>query len=176
MTIPVLTPMSAGSVAQLSDMQALTSACTFLMGKPMARIHCVATGQSLPSGLNTALTFDTVDFDPDGMWSVSHNAQLTIQTPGFYKVRYGVSQNGVSGASAVFVVTGANNPAGSGVTAFWCEGFCYGGAPVGISPGASGIIGQYLYPADFVTITFAGNATSTTIAPGAFLTLEWVST
>lgn len=176
MTIPVLTPVPAGYVVQLSDLQAMTSACTFLMTKPLARIHMASSGQSLPTGSGTAITFNTVDFDTDGTWNSGSPTRLTIQTPGFYKVRYTVGLGtSTSGNSWVQVTTGTNNPAGSGVLSQ-----CYGAyATVTASQlGSAGIIPQYLYALDYIQVYYAGTAATTVgVGQGApSLAIEYVST
>lgn len=44
MTIPALTPLPAGYIAQLSDFTAMAYGCTFLMNKPILRIQTLTGG------------------------------------------------------------------------------------------------------------------------------------
>lgn len=175
MTIPTLTSLTAGQVAQVSDLQAMTSACTFLMNKPIARVHMTTAGQSLPT-TPAAVTYNTADFDTDGMWGGSGSANLYARTPGYYKVRYGVNQNGATGNGWILLTTGANNPAGSGVTTEYCGSYVYGWTASTMAC-ASGLIPVYMYVGDYVSAYFAGNvATSVIVTPiGPYLSMEYVS-
>ncbi len=176
-TVPSLNPVPAGYVVQPADMNAMAYACQFLMNKPVARVHTVTAGQALSTS-DTAVNFDTVDLDPDSMFNSKWPAQLTIQTPGFYKARYGVNEggNGVNGNGWVQVVTGANNPAGQGMANSYYYSYVAGGGSGGIC-GASGVIPQYLYPLDYVQVMFRGSAAaSVAVSPvGPYLSLELVS-
>lgn len=176
MTIPQLTPVPVGYVAQLADLQAMTSACTFLLGKPISRVHTAIAGQSLPASTFTAINFDTVDFDPDGMWASGNPSRLTVQTPGFYKARYGVCQTGVTATAELMVTTGANNPAGAGVTAPYYDCYLVGHSASPVQ-GAAGVIPQYMYAADYAQVIFdpASAATVSITSYISFFGLELVS-
>src|SRR5216684_6734082 len=96
MTIPTVPYMPAGYVVQPSDMNALAACATFLLTKPVARIHDVTGSQAMDGSADipaVVINFTTVDIDTDGMWAAIHPERLTIQTQGFYKVRYGVNNN-----------------------------------------------------------------------------------
>lgn len=176
MTLPALTPVPAGYVVQASDLNAMGYGCTFLMNKPIARVHDVTGGQTIPTVGNTSIIFDTEDFDTDGMWSSSTPTQLTVQTPGYYHVRFGVNlAPGVSNAWAL-VTTGINNPAGQGVTNIYYDGYVIAVSNMGAS-GAGGVIPQYLYALDFVQIQSRASNTSTTFGGtvGPYFSLEYVS-
>jgi hypothetical protein len=154
----------------------MSYACTFLMNKPIARVHDVTGGQSIPAAGNTPIIFDTKDFDTDGMWSSSAPTQLTIQTPGYYHVRFGCNAaSGITNAWSL-VTTGANNPAGQGITNIYYDGYVIAVSNMGAS-GAGGVIPQYLYPLDFVQIVCRANVTSTTFGStvGPYFSLEYVS-
>jgi hypothetical protein len=174
--IPALTPVPAGYVVQAADLNNMAYACTFLMNKPIARVHEVAGGQTIATTGNTTITFDTKDFDTDGMWSASTPTQLTIQTPGYYHVRFGVNaEPGVMDAWS-FVTTGANNPAGQGQTNIYYDGYVIPVSNIG-SCGAGGVIPQYLYALDIVQVQSRAAATSTVFGgtAGPYLSLEYVS-
>lgn len=176
MTLPALTPVPAGYVVQASDLNAMGYAATFLMNKPIARVHVTTAGQSVATVGNTSITFDTKDFDTDGMWSSSTPTQLTIQTPGYYHVRFGVNlAPGTSNAWAL-VTTGVNNPAGQGVTNLYYDGYVIAVSNIGAS-GAGGVIPQYLYALDFVQIQSRASSTSTVFGgtTGPYFSLEYVS-
>jgi hypothetical protein len=174
--IPALTPVPAGYVVQAADLNNMAYACTFLMNKPIARVHAVTAGQSIVAAGNTSIIFDTKDFDTDGMWNASTPTQLTIQTPGYYHVRFGVNAaSGVMNAWSL-VTTGANNPAGQGLTNIYYDGYVIPVSNMGAC-GASGVIPQYLYTLDFVMIQARTSTTSTTFGStiGPYFSLEYVS-
>jgi hypothetical protein len=175
--IPSLTPVPAGYVVQAADLNNMAYACTFLMSKPIARVHTATGGQSIVAAGNTAITFDTADFDTDGMWNASTPTQLTIQTPGYYHVRFGCNcASGISNAWAL-ATTGANNPAGQGITNIYYDGYVIAVSSMGAS-GAGGVIPQYLYALDFIQIFCRASTTSTVFGGtiGPYFSLEYVST
>ena len=174
--IPVLTPVTAGTVVQAADLNNMAYACKFLMNKPICRVHTTTAGQALGGG--TAINFDTLDFDTDGMWSPATPSQLTIQTPGFYKVRYMTNQfaSGLNGNTWIEVTNGINNPAGAGTTVNIWRGYVI--AVTNLGPcGSSGVIPLYLYAQDYVQVFFGGNISSNviTVTEGPYLSLELVS-
>ena len=174
--IPVLTPVTAGTVVQAADLNSMAYACKFLMNKPICRVHTATAGQALGTG--TAVNFDTLDFDTDGMWSSATPSQLTIQTPGFYKVRYMTNQfaAGLVGNTWIAVTNGINNPAGAGTAVNIWRGYVI--AVTNLGPcGSSGVIPQYLYAQDYVQVFFGGNIASNvvTVTEGPYLSLELVS-
>jgi hypothetical protein len=163
-------------------MTQLSAACTFLLGKPLAHVHDGAGAQAIGIA-TTVISFNTKDFDTDGMWASGTNNRLTVQTPGWYKVRYGVSTSAVVGVTmnhSLRATTGPNNPAGNGIvgTQHWA-GYnvipSAGGVGAG---GASGIWPFYLYIGDFLQVTSIANATGastdTTVAT-SFIDMEFVS-
>jgi hypothetical protein len=175
MTIPVIPKLPAGYVVQQADMANLAYACQFLLYKPISRVHQATAGQSLSAG-GTIILWDTVDFDPDGMWSTANKDRLTIQTPGFYRVRYMVATGGVSANAYAQCTTGPNNPAGSGNASPYWPSYGYGNGTALL--GAAGDIPQYLYPGDYIRVecvpNSSGNSTSTYYEQ-SYLSLELVS-
>lgn len=186
LTIPTVPSLPAGYVVQQADMQNLAAACTFLLSRPMTRIRDGTGGVAIGTS-PTLVTFTTASFDVDGMWNVSTPSQLTIQTPGWYKVRYGVNIG--SGAnvcnSYVTSTTGSNNPAGIGVTSapYW-SGYSDTNAASNDWATGVGVWPFALYTGDFLQVSVwadsAGNSTGTG-APGAatlggsYFSLEYVS-
>lgn len=174
--IPALTPVPAGYVVQAADLNNMSYACTFLMNKPIARVHVATAGQSLATAGNTTIIFDTKDFDTDGLWNASSPTQLTIQTPGYYHVRFGVNAEPGVLNSWCLVTTGANNPAGQGLTNIYYDGYTIPVSNIGAC-GAGGVIPQYLFPLDIVQVQARVSATSTVFGgtTGPFFSLEYVS-
>lgn len=185
MNIPTLPDLAAGEVVAAADLNNIASACTFLLGKPIARIHDITGGLSIV-GSASVVTYTTKDFDTDGMWSSGAASRLTVQTPGWYKVRYSVQiAGGIASSTAyspnVLVQTGANNPQGSGVQ-FTClqGGGSEGGSGLTTFAGASGIIPAYMYPGDFVRVQISASATGTHTGadagmPYSFFSMEFAS-
>ena len=184
MVIPTIPTMPAGYVATAADLNNLSAGATFLLNKPIARVHDGAGTFAIPTSL-TAVPFNTKDFDPDGMWSSGANTILTVQTPGFYKISYAVDATTVSGAAIpmntlVQVVTGANNPAGTGVNQPFCWGGYSSGGVASLGKGvchASGIIPFYMYIGDNVQIQVKASSTgmTTNTGPASFMAMELVS-
>jgi hypothetical protein len=180
MTVPSVPSIPAGVIATSAQMNQLSACCTFILGKPVARV-VATTGSRAIATTATAIQFDSASFDPDGMWNVSNPTQLTIQTPGWYKVRYSVvAANTVIFNTYVTSTTGTNNPAGSGITsAKHLPGYGNGGGAglSGVAGGASGMWPFYLYALDFLTVgAMASSAGVTSVSPfGSSFALEYVS-
>ncbi len=176
--IPVLNPMPAGQVTQVADMNALASACTFLLNRPMTLVRDATGGQSLTGSAQNAVTFTVADFDLDGMWNAGAPTRLTIQTPGFYKIRAGVNINNANVFINSYLIStsGSNNPAGAGIASndHW-TGYSQGGLTV-IS-GVSGVWPVYLYALDFIQLfCFPQSTVAQGInLQGSYLSLEYVS-
>jgi hypothetical protein len=179
MTIPVVPSLPAGHVATDTEMNSLAAACTFLLGKPTARVHdslgTLAIGTSA-----TTVPFNVKDYDTDGMWSSGANTRLTIQTPGWYKFRYGIVTAGGNAVNTKMrSTTGTSNPAGSGITSgdHW-PGYTASNTTFVGAAGCSGIWPYYLYAGDFLFVVAladtAGNTTNNTVV-GSFFSLEFVS-
>jgi hypothetical protein len=190
MTVPTIPSLPAGHVVTLADMQALASAATFLLTKPIVLIEQVINAQAINTGLNTLNNFTAggLIYDTDGMWSSGTPSRLTVQTPGWYRVSYGINcgTSGGTYGSCVRSTTGANNPAGSGVVSLnhWAG---YTNVTATSNPGyagASGLWPAYLYAGDYLQLQMdaAAAGTSTGLAApgsanngGSFFSMEWVS-
>jgi hypothetical protein len=175
MTIPVIPALPAGYVATAADLNALAYGCTFLLGKPIARVYDT-TGSQILLATGTAVTYDTAGVDTDGMWNVSNPTRLTVQTPGYYRVRYGVNDNGITLNACAVIVTGSNNPVGAGVSSQSWGSYSIGQSSQGRAS-AAGILPQFLYALDYVYVLASPNASATqnTTDGGSFLSLELVS-
>lgn len=178
MAIPALTPVTAGTVVSADDLNNMAYACQFLMNKPICRVHTVTAGQALAAG-GAVVNFDTLDFDTDHMWSSATPGQLTIQTPGFYMVRYMTNQVAANlvGNSWVQISNGVNNPAGAGHSITYYHGSVFTVSNLGAC-GSAGILPQYLYALDYVQVMFGGSVASSvyTSPIGPYFSLELVST
>jgi beta-mannanase len=179
--IPSLPTLPAGYVVQVSDMNALSNAASFLMSRPITRIHDGVGGQSVGT-TKVPVTFSAADFDSTGMWNSTFPAQLTVITPGYYKVSYAIAQNsGVTMTSYIQVTTGSGNPQGAGYSTECCAGYAFGSGGH-TTPHGSGIIPWYLYAGDIVQVyTFCNQSGAALIAGqgsgwlSSFLELEFVS-
>lgn len=185
--LPTLPNIVAGAVVQPSDLNAIGNACNFLLNKPIAVVRD-GTGGVVFSTAGALVTYTIVSEDSDGMWNAANPNRLTVQTPGWYRLRYAVSVvTGTSGDAvnaAAFSTTGSNNPGGSGVVsaAYWAS---YNDGFPGEMQG-HGLWPFYLYPGDFIQVkgfAVTGDAgpakTSGTgfdggAAGGSTLSLEWV--
>jgi hypothetical protein len=169
MTIPTIPTLPAGYIVTATDMNNLSAGATFLLNKPLTRVHDAAGTQAV-TATAAAIAFNTVDMDTDTMWSSGSNTKLTVQTPGFYKISYLADALGASSSAPmntyVQVITGANNPLGSGVSMPFCWGG-YGSAGVALSnrvcAHASGIIPWYMYIGDTTSIMVKASATGMTL-------------
>lgn len=181
MTIPTLPSLPAGYVATSTDMNNLSAACTFLLTKPLTRVHDAAGTLAIATSA-TAVPFNTADYDTDGMWSSGSNTKLTVQTPGWYKVAYAISAAGGTNPFNTYVAgtTGPNNPQGTGVSLghYWA-GYSN---PVSASPGGaaggSGIWPFYMYIGDTFQVNIlagtAGDTVSVAISD-SFFQAEYMS-
>ena len=127
MVIPVIPNLPAGYVVQLADLQNLAYAATFALTKPIASVIDNTGGQAITTSF-LAVPFTAEVVDTDNMWIVGSPKRLTVQTPGWYHVRYGINVGTTGGGTfntAVGETTGANNPLGAGVaTAKYWMGYC----------------------------------------------------
>ena len=145
MTIPAIPSLPAGHVVTLAEMQALTGAATFLLSKPIALVEQVAGSQTITTSFAafTGFTLAGVIYDPDGMWSSTNPGRLTVQTPGWYKVRYAVNCGTAANTLVADIqsTTGPNNPAGSGIQSgpYWGSYATAASAGLSIYCGSQGI-------------------------------------
>src|SRR5690242_14272239 len=186
MAIPELPSLPAGYVATLGDMQALAYAAQFALTKPIAKIIDNTGGAAIATSFG-AVSFTASIFDTDGMWNAGSPDRLTVQTPGWYNVRYGINTGSVVGVytTCVASTTGANNPQGSGVQSanYWGGMSDEANASIGWATGG-GDWPFYLYAGDYVRVFIeaaaAGSSTGTG-APGtathggSYLSMELVS-
>lgn len=165
MDIPTIPTMPAGYIVQAADMNDLAAAATFLMSPPVCRVHDAAGAQAIITSA-ASISFNTVDFDNDSLYSSSSPTLLTIQTPGFYKAEYMINMyNGSTSPpncnSYILYTTGSNNPAGSGSTSKCWSGYaCGGDTNTGeVAVRSSGIIPFYCYEGDSVQVQVVASAT-----------------
>lgn len=162
LVLPTLPDIVAGQVVQASDLNAVGYAAQFMLNKPLSQARDNnATGTTITTS-GIVINFTVSDYDSDGMWNSGTPDRLTVQTPGWYKVRYAVSLTSTSGKATnayLTSTTGPNNPAGSGhpSAAFWGS-YCdqYPGACQG-----RGIWPFYLYAGDYMRITVICSSTDT---------------
>lgn len=183
MNLPILPDMPAGYVVQAADLNNAAGCVTFLMNKPYVRVTSVSAGTSIGTG-NTAMHWDTRGDDPDNMASLgSFPTRLTVQTPGWFKVRYGLTTTSNSLVNMTFVqeTTGNNNPGGPGNTfgPFW--GSDSTGASGGSkAPGAGGLWPYYMYAGDYLEVYALASATgdaldATGTSVPSFFSMEYIS-
>jgi hypothetical protein len=169
MTIPTIPSLPAGYVVQLADLQNLAAAETFALNKPMTSVIDNTGGQAITTSF-AAVTFTTVVFDLDGMWVGGSPKRLTIQTPGWYKVRYGINIGTATVVcnAAVGSTTGANNPLGAGVNSakYW-DGYADLASGTNGWASASGDWPFYLYQGDFLQVFIVASAAGSSTATGA---------
>jgi hypothetical protein len=186
MAIPVIPNLPAGYVVQLTDLQNLAYACTFALAKPITTVIDNTGGQAITTGF-LAVPFTAEIMDIDNMWIVGSPKRLTVQTPGWYHIRYGINVGSVGGVftTGVGSTTGSNNPLGSGVVSakYWM-GYCDEPASSIGWASASGDWPFYLYQGDFLQVfvqaAVAGASTGTTTpgaltAGGSYFSAELVS-
>lgn len=154
----------AGTIAASADMNANANTALFNIRPPMIIANASASsGQSFTAGTAAPINWATLERDTDGFWSPTALSRLTVQTPGFYKIRWSIPYNAAGSNLGVYaqVTTYTNNPLGSGLTyACW---FSWCGAQTGVNPANSGggIIPVELWPGDYVQLYGTMGAAST---------------
>lgn len=170
-------PFPAGHVVTGAEMSALAYACTFAMNKPFTRVHATATQTLVNTG--SFVNWDTVDYDADSMFDIGSPGRLTVQTAGYYKVRYMVNVGAFGCNAAVVTTTGPNNPAGSArVSAQQWGSYVLGGSPANGAMGGAGILKQYMFAGDYCQVVAerpAGSVTTILTDVGSWMSLEFVS-
>ena len=177
MTLPTLPSLPAGYVVQAADLNNLAYCCTFLLTKPIVRVVDSAGGQ--PLGTATLISWATASYNTDSMWFSGSTSRLTVQTSGWYKIRYNIVATGSTNAYNTYVTstTGSNNPAGAGVVSgnHWAA-YSNPLSSTGGGAGASGIWPLYLYQGDYIQVyANCGSAGNSTAANASELSLEFVS-
>jgi hypothetical protein len=184
LTIPVIPAMPAGSIATSQQLNDLVGCCEFLYQKPMTKVIDETGGTEIQEVGNFGyVSYSTALYDVDGQWSPTAPTVLTIQTPGWYKVRYSVTfTDGDSGgmSAAVRSLSGPNSPQGSGVVSlsYWGSScLCESGMVNAI--GSSGLWPFYLYTGDQLRVLVyssqTGNTTLGSAQYGSFFSTEYVS-
>jgi hypothetical protein len=92
MILPTLTPWNAGKQTDETLLNSVSYALNFLLAPPEAKVSQTAA-QVIATGTTTAtaVTFDTLVKDNDGMWNAATPTFLTVQTPGWYEAEWAVS-------------------------------------------------------------------------------------
>jgi hypothetical protein len=184
LAIPTIPAVPVGTIATAQQMNELVYCCEFLYTKPMTKVIDEAGGEPIETeGSFGYVSYTTALYDVDGQWNPGTPAFLTIQTPGWYKVRYGVSlSQGDSGgvSAAVRSLSGPNNPQGSGVasSSYWGSSLlCSSGMMNAL--GASGLFPFYLYTGDQLRVlVYASQTGNTTVGSsqyGSYFSTEYVS-
>jgi hypothetical protein len=186
MTIPTIPSLQAGQVVQLSDLQNLASAATFALTKPMTKVRDNTGGAAIGTSF-AAVSFTAAVFDTDGMWASGNPTRLTIQTPGWYTVRYGINVGATSGSYSACVAStaGANNvlTAGTVSSNYWGS-YGVGNSSLNTWIRSAGDWPFYLYIGDYLQVYVQADATggsTGTAAPGgattggSYFSLELVS-
>jgi hypothetical protein len=108
-TIPVLPTYAVGSRWTAARALEVKAAVDFHNNRPSASVSRVGTTFSLPHATNTAIQFDTEDFDTDGLATLgTSNDRLTIVTPGLYLVvaQVAFASNGTGNRAALLTRSG----------------------------------------------------------------------
>lgn len=177
MTVTAPTPLTtlvAGQIATATDLNAMASVVNFLSDKPVIRVHASTGGRAISTS-GSAITWDASAFDNSGMYNSADPTYLTVQVPGWYKVRYTIAASNTSG-----VLNGYGSVLSGGVTS--PERLPSFGVAVSSVPqliiGASGLWPWYLNEGDQITIYGMANAsgavTSVTVTQSE-LSMEYVS-
>lgn len=179
LTIPTVPDLPAGHVVTAAELNACGAAVTFLLNKPVCRVHDGGTGATINNGTMTSIAWSAQDIDTDSMFAPT-STDIVIQTPGWYKVRYGVNCTGGTNLISTRVVsfTGPNNPQGSGIQslAYW-GGYCV--ISTTGAAGSSGLWPFYLYAGDILNVQAVTNNTGVTMVTtnaASFFAVEYVST
>lgn len=92
MILPDVSMWNAGTQHDESTFNAVSYAMAFLLNPPECEVNQTAA-QTIATGTSTAtaVTFDSVTKDNDGMWDAAHPTYITIQTSGWYEVEWAVS-------------------------------------------------------------------------------------
>lgn len=152
----------------------LTNLYNYTMGgfrtlKPITAVRCTS-GQSVSGSVYTQITWNTVDFDYDGMWSSGAQSQLTVQTAGVYWIQLQAAISaapGGTGMGAFIAINGTTVSSNSvGAANVGSASMLPAAALVGLSAGAT-IYG-------FVIDTL-GSTTISSANGGCRLTASWVS-
>lgn len=179
LAIPTVPRLPAGYIVQQADLNNIAQAVTFLTTKPIARVQSNALGTAISTS-RIDIPWDTMLFDTDGMWNAGNPTRLTVNTPGWFKVRYAVSCTSTSTVTnfGVQSVSGASNPGGPGNVSAVYWGSDSVGATGGDHPaGGGGVWPFYLWAGDYLKVTGLGSGADavTITAPFSFFSVEYIS-
>lgn len=181
----------AGYVVQPSDLNELNQVASLLLNKPFAHISDVTAGTAIGTslaaipmvGVASVNVGGVNQIDTDSMWNAANPTRLTVQTPGWYKLRYGITA-AVGSASNWLnavgrVTTGANNPAGAGLTTQSWPSYSTLASPAAAAVSGGGLWPAYMYQGDYFEVeasTAVGSAvtTGTSFSP-SYISAEFVS-
>jgi hypothetical protein len=86
-TIPATQSFLAGERVTASKLNAAAKTpLDFLMAPPRCKVRQAGTQQSITSGTETQISFDTEMYDNDNMYASSAADRITINTAGYYLV------------------------------------------------------------------------------------------
>lgn len=181
MNIPATPTQYAGTVAASADMNSLSASAAFVAGPPFVIIQTSTTATQNVGTAAAALTWSLALRNNDTNWASGAPTILTINTQGLYECRYQIALAFVASAvmrAYIQVVTGTNNPVGSGVTTtYWSTQTASVLSGVVSACVGGGVIPVELYPGDQVSImAFSTVATTTTTNHWCQASLRMVST
>src|ERR1019366_1591044 len=174
---PEVPVISAGQVATATLLNQCSAVATFLINKPSVYVQANAAQALTTAGTPVSFATDVHDTDSTAMWVVGSPTKLTVKTPGYWRVAYGVPGTTASTTCWVRVTTGSNNPLGSGNTfACWSGASTANGGAV-FCVKAAGVIPYFLYQLDYVELIAqpSSNISTDTSVLYASMSLEFVS-
>jgi hypothetical protein len=90
-SLPVVPTLPAGQLVTAGQLLSITNALSFLTNPPRCSL-VQNNSQSFSANVRTAVTWDSENYDSDGMHSTStNNNRTTCQTAGLYSVKYEVA-------------------------------------------------------------------------------------
>lgn len=178
---PPVPSIEAGQVIDAAVMNAINTAASFYMSKPLT--VAVTSGSVPASGSSsrawTPMTVTSVAVDADGMYS-SGAAYLTVQRPGYYACTYNTStlnQNDILVSAGLRFQAGASNPyQASGQDIYGGVGWIWyrsGIASIGhtMQCRGGGVTPGYMYPGDHISLQVCSSVAFT--SNGA-LVVQWI--
>lgn len=85
-SVPTVRTFQAGEIETAAYLNSLGAVLNFLLNPPACRVY-QTTGTTASSASGTTLSFDTEEYDTDGIHSTTTNpSRLTPQTPGRYRI------------------------------------------------------------------------------------------
>lgn len=182
LTLPTIPVIPAGTIATAAQMNQLSAACTFLLGKPISSAFDNTGGQSISNTTSTILQLSGSRVDTDGMFSSGNNF-FTVNTMGWYRYRYQINVGGTTSGTCYVswgaVGFGSNSPYfGTSSMQFAQSGAQQDGI-FGCNITGGGLVPVLLYPGDEVFLRCKASATGaalvTSSLPPTGAMMEWVS-